>query len=330
MSVGIKDVARVAGVAPSTVSRALGKGPVSSEVRARVEAAVRATGYRANLSARRLRMRRTQTVGLIVADIRDPYFAAVGRAVEDAAYEAGMRVILCNTDEDADREFRYLSMMQEEQVTGLIFAPSPAAFEILPSLKFGFPVVLVDRIGLACQFDAVALDSREASTMLVEHLFAQGRRRILGIFGDADATSAERHEGYASAMARLGLPSHARRVAPPLDAVMQDALSWLRAADRPEAVIVGDGVILQAIVRAVRGRAMPEDLEVAGFGDEPWISLLEPGLTIVEQPVDAIGREAMALLFERLQRPFLPARKVVLSGRCKVRGSSPTSPIRHA
>ena len=103
MTVGIKDVARAAGVSPATVSRVLGNGVVSAELRALVEAAVRDTGYRPNLSARRLRSQHSQTIGLIVADISNPFFTAVSRAVEDAAYKAGLRVILCNTDENPER-----------------------------------------------------------------------------------------------------------------------------------------------------------------------------------------------------------------------------------
>lgn len=129
MSVGIRDVARVAGVSTATVSRALGRGPVSAALREQVEAAVRATGYRPNLSARRLRSKAAQTIGLIVADIRNPFFTAVSRAVEDAAYAAGMRVILCNTDEDPAREAMYLRLMEEERVTGVIFAPTRTTAE---------------------------------------------------------------------------------------------------------------------------------------------------------------------------------------------------------
>ena len=127
--VGIKDVARAAGVSPATVSRALGHGPVSAEVRAKVAEAVRLSGYRPNLSARRLRSQDSQTIGLIVADISNPFFTAVARAVEDAAYQAGLRVILCNTDENPEKEAMYLNLMEEERVTGVIFAPTRVTVE---------------------------------------------------------------------------------------------------------------------------------------------------------------------------------------------------------
>ena len=123
----IKDVAEAAGVSPSTVSRVLCNGPVSDKVRKRVEEAMRQLDYRPNLAARRLRSQHTDTIGLIVSDIRNPFFTAVSRAVEDEAYRNGMRVILCNTDENPDKEAMYLRLMQEERVTGVIFAEMQAS-----------------------------------------------------------------------------------------------------------------------------------------------------------------------------------------------------------
>jgi LacI family fructose operon transcriptional repressor len=324
MTVSIKDVAKVAGVAVSTVSRALGKGPVSDEVRALVQAAVRQTGYKPNLSARRLRSQHTQTVGLVVADIGNPFFTAVARAVEDAAYRAGMRVILCNTDEDPKREDLYLGLMQEERVSGLIFAPTRATIERLGDYDFDFPVVLIDRAGSGGRFDAVVLDNRQASIDLVEHLFSRGYRRIGGLFGSTSTTGAERHEGYVAAMTRRGLSPQARFAPPSVAAAMAETNAWLAGPDRPQALIVSNGLFLEGVVKAVRaaGLSIPGDLGLAGFDDETWTQLVEPGITVIGQPIDAIGREAMAMLLDRLEMPSQPARKVVLSGRCIVRGST--------
>ena len=176
MTVSIKDVAQAAGVSPATVSRVLGGGKVSAELRGQVEAAVKATGYRPNLSARRLRSRDSQTIGLIVADICNPFFTAVASAVEDAAYKAGLRVILCNTDENPQKEAMYLQLMEEERVTGVIFAPTRATVGALSRRELDFPIVLIDRADMAGRQDAVVLDNAAAAAMLVEHLQAQGYR----------------------------------------------------------------------------------------------------------------------------------------------------------
>ncbi|MBY0258449.1 LacI family DNA-binding transcriptional regulator [Methylobacterium sp.] len=324
MSVGIRDVARAAGVSTATVSRALGRGPVSEALRQQVEAAVRATGYRPNLSARRLRSQSTQTIGLIVADIRNPFFTAVSRAVEDAAYAAGMRVILCNTDEDPDREALYLRLMEEERVTGLIFAPTRVTAEAMKAGDLDVPAVLIDRAGPPGAHDSVVLDNVAAAAQLAEHLWAQGYRRIGGLFGATSSTAQERRAGYEGALRRVGAEPLARVAAPNAAAAEAILAEWLAGDDRPDALVLSNGLMLMGAVRAARrlGLATPGRLGLAGFDNEPWSDLVEPGLTVIEQPVAEIGAQAMALLFDRLKAPDQPVRKVTLSGRLIVRGSS--------
>ncbi|KAB1072130.1 LacI family DNA-binding transcriptional regulator [Methylobacterium planeticum] len=324
MSVGIRDVARAAGVSTATVSRALGRGPVSDALREQVEAAVRATGYRPNLSARRLRSQSTQTIGLIVADIRNPFFTAVSRAVEDAAYQAGMRVILCNTDEDPTREAMYLRLMQEERVTGVIFAPTRATAKELRAAEIDFPVVFIDRAGPPGAHDSVVLDNAAAAAALVDHLVEQGFRRIGGLFGSTSSTAQERRAGYEAAMARHGLAPAGRAVLPNAAAAEAEATRWLGEPGRPEALVLSNGLILMGALRAARARALPVPgaLALAGFDNEPWTDLVDPGLTVIEQPVAEIGAQAMRLLFDRLKAPDQPVRKVVLSGRPVLRGST--------
>jgi LacI family fructose operon transcriptional repressor len=324
MTISIKDVARAAGVSPATVSRALGAGPISAELRAQVAIAVRETGYRPNLSARRLRSKHAYTIGLIVADISNPFFTAVARAVEDAAYQAGLRVILCNTDENPEKEALYLQLMEEERVTGVIFAPTRATADRLGVRKFPYPMVLIDRAAPAGGQDAVVLDNFAAGAMLVEHLHAQGYRRIAGLFGNASTTGIERHAGYAAAMTRLGLTPDQKFIAPSIAAAQAQIATWFATGAAPEAVIASNGLMLLGVVRALleAGRTMPGDLAVAGFDNETWTELVGPGLTVIEQPVAEIGRAAMALLLERLDAPDAACRKIVLGGRCVVRGST--------
>jgi len=324
MTVGIKDVAKAAGVSPATVSRALSGGPVSDELRAQVEAAVKATGYRPNLAARRLRSQQSGTIGLVVADLRNPFFTAVSRAVEDSAYRAGMRVILCNTDEDPEREALYLQLMQEERITGLIFAPTRTTLEQLSRRRLEFPTVLIDRASPAGLYDCVVLDNFAATGELVRHLIERGYRRIGGLFGNASVTGLERRDGYVAALNAAGLQADFRLCAPSAEAARSSLADWFSSRDRPEALLVSNSLFLSGAVRAARtaGLSIPQDLALAGFDNEVWTELVEPGLTVIEQPVEDIGRQAMALLFERLQTPNLPVRKLVLSGRCVERGST--------
>ncbi|MGX9961713.1 LacI family DNA-binding transcriptional regulator [Roseomonas sp. F4] len=323
MTVSIKDVALAAGVSPATVSRALGKGPVSAELRAQVMQAVRATGYRPNLAARRLRSQDSGTIGLIVADLGNPFFTGVARAVEQAAYEAGLRVILCNTDRNPEREDSYLDLMQAERVTGLILAPTRTTAARLSARALQVPTVLIDRPGPPGEFDAVLLDNAAAAGSLVDHLVARGRRRITGLFGESSATGLERAEGFRAAMGRHGLVADARLL--PTDLAPEVAARALLAVPQPpDALLAANSLQLMGALRAVRaeGLAVPGRIALAGFDNEPWTELVEPGLTVIEQPLEAIGQTAMALLFDRLRAPLAPVRRVMLTGRLIQRGST--------
>ncbi|WP_426025592.1 LacI family DNA-binding transcriptional regulator [Brevundimonas sp. TSRC1-1] len=322
--VGIKDVARAAGVSPATVSRAFGRGPISPELRAKVEAAARAIGYRPNLSARRLRSQDTRTIGLMVADIRNPFFTAVSRAVEDIAYAQGMRVILCNTDEDPDREAFYMQAMQEERVTGLIFAPTRITLQAMEQgFALDLPTVLVDRASPQCGHDAVMIDNRRAAALLVDHLASRGFTRIAGLFGAASTTGVERQAGYAAALKARGLPDLSRLISPSA-AAAEAALPELWREARPDAVITSNSLLASGLLKALRARTLrvPDDIALATFDDEPWTSLVDPGLTALAQPVDQIGQEAMRLLADRIRNPRAETRIVLLPGRLVERGSS--------
>ncbi|WP_414611508.1 LacI family DNA-binding transcriptional regulator [Stenotrophomonas muris] len=324
MSISINDVARVAGVSKSTVSRVLGGGPVSEEVRGRVEVAIRQTGYRPNLQARRLRSRHTGIIGLIVADIRNPFFTALIRAVEGVAYREGLRVTLCNTDEDPEREALYLQLMHEERISGLIFAPTRTTVGRLERLTLDFPTVLVDRAAASGSIDSVVLDNPAAMGALVEHLVERGYRRIGGLFGSTSTTAAERRDGYLAAMRTHGLEPDYREVEPTAEAAIATVDQWLAGPSRPDALVTSNSLLLMGALKAARsaGLAIPGELALAGFDNERWTELVEPGITVVEQPVEDMGRAAMSLLLERLRMPELPVRRLVMTGRCVVRGST--------
>lgn len=324
MKVGIKDVAQAAGVSPATVSRTLAGKAVDPDMRARVEAAVKRTGYRPNLAARRLRSQHSNTIGLIVADIRNPFFTAVSRTVEDIAYARGLRVILCNTDENPEKEEMYLRLMDEERVTGVIFAPTRASAELVANEQYPFPIVMIDRSSPTRLHDAVVLDNAAAAAALVDHLHAKGYRRIAGLFGAASTTGAERRDGYEAAMSRLGLQPSATFVDHGANAVSARVRDLLEAPERPDALLASNGVMLMDAARAliVAGLAIPDDMGLAGFDNEPWTELVGGGITVIEQPVEDIGRNAMTMLLERCNMPDAPARKIVLGARCVVRGST--------
>jgi len=327
MSVGIKDVAKVAAVSPATVSRVLAGRAVDPAMRERVMAAVKSTGYRPNLAARRLRSRHSNTIGLIVADIRNPFFTAVSRAIENVAYARGMRVILCNTDEDPEREAMYLQLMQEERVTGVVLAPSRAGSENAGRFSTDFPMVLIDRAVPGATRDCVVLDNETMAANLVTHLHEQGHVRVAGLFGALSATGVQRRLGFEGAAAALGLEAQALSVPHGLGETEKAVSAVMAGPHPPTALLASNGVMLMAVLRALHalGLSVPEDVAVAGFDKEDWMEFVGGGLTVVEQPVEEIGRAAMAMLFDRIDHPEAAARRVVLAGRLVARHSSSAS-----
>ena len=324
MAVGIKEVAVVARVSAATVSRVLAGRAVDPAMRQRVLAAVDSTGYRPNLAARRLRSRRSNTIGLIVADIRNPFFTAVSRIVEDIAYARGQRVILCNTDEDPAREAMYLQLMQEERASGVILAPSRQAAETTEGFTTDFPLVLIDRTVPGVARDCVVLDNEAMAAALVDHLYKRGHRRIAGLFG-ASTTGLQRRAGYEQRAAVLAMDARAVSVAHRPGEVETAVTSVLRVADPPTALIASNGVMLMAVMQAVQtlGLAIPDDVALAGFDNQDWMAFIGRGLSVIEQPVEEIGRVAMAMLLDRLDHPQAAARRVVLSGRLILHGAGP-------
>ncbi|CDO37902.1 LacI family DNA-binding transcriptional regulator [Novosphingobium sp. KN65.2] len=324
MAVGIKEVAKVAGVSPATVSRVLAGRAVDPEMSERVLAAVKSTGYRPNLAARRLRSQHTNTIGLVVADIRNPFFTAVSRAVESLAAARGLRVILCNTDEDPEKEAAYLELLHEERVSGVILAPTRQRVAAAGRLELDYPVVLIDRSTPDGEFDSVVLDNARMAEVLVEHLHVQGHRRVIGLFGAASSTGIERREGFCKAAERLGLEVEAVAVPHAAQAAAQAIADLLGSPKRPDALIASNGVMLVNVLRALRdlGLEVPRDIALAGFDNNDWMEFVGGGISVIEQPVEEIGRTAMTMLLDRLDHPDAPARKVVLGGRLVARGSS--------
>jgi LacI family fructose operon transcriptional repressor len=323
--VRIVDVAKLAGVSTASVSRVVsGLSGVTEATRARVDAAVKTLGYRPDLAARRLRSRKTDTIGLIVSDIRNPFFTELSRAVEDVAYQNQMRVLLCNTDEDCAREAFYLDMMGDENVSGVILSPTLRLLEHLRPQDYPFPLVLVDRCERDSDADAVVLDNFDAAYRLTGHLIDQGCKRIVFLFGSTGSTGAQRHQGYLAAMSSAGLAPEAEPIAPRSERACEVAGVLLRRNPLPDALVASSGLVLLGIAEAVKlaGVQVPADVAIAGFDDLPWTRLVTPDITVLRQPTYEIGQTAIKLLIDRVASPEQSVRRVVLRGELVVRGST--------
>lgn len=326
--VSIKDVAEAAGVSTATVSRVLANKPyIRPEVRERVLAVVQQLAYRPNRIARNLRVQQSHSIGLIVSDIRNPFFSEVSRAVEDTAYAQGYSVLLCNTDEDPEKEELYLNVMQDENVAGIIFAPTRPTSTRFADLSQTFPTVLLDRTLKNCDVDAVLLDNVKATYELTMHLLKEGHRRIATIFGSVSTTGSERQQGYEEALREYDLVPEAqliKSIRPQIATGRAAALELLADSQFPDAILTGNNFLTAGVLQVIRerGLSMPNDIALAGFDDTIWATLVQPTITVMAQPTADIGRTATELLLQRIADPDRPMRKVIMQGQLRIRESS--------
>ncbi len=326
--VSIKDVAKAAGVSTATVSRVLSNGAhVRPEVRERVMEAVAQLAYRPNLLARSLRSQQTNTIGLIVSDIRNPFFTAISRAVEDTAYEQGFSLILCNTDENPEKEAIYLNLMQDENVAGVIFSPTRQTAANFTALKVTFPTVIVDRSIQDADVDMVLLDNVDAAYRLTTHLIENGYQRIGALCGETSTTGRERFAGFEKALRAHDLSpmaDHVKFVQPKIEAGYAAALKILNTAHPPDALLATNSLLAAGALQAIRERnlTIPDDIALVAFDETTWASLVQPPLTLIAQPTNEIGKTATELLLQRIADPNRPTRQVILKGQLLVRGSS--------
>lgn len=329
--VSIKEVAAAAGVSTATVSRVLSNGlHVRPEVRERVLATVERLGYRPNLVARSLRSQQSSTIGLIVSDISNPFFTAISRAVEDTAYEQGFSVLLCNTDENPEKEAIYLNLMRDTAVAGAIMSPTRQTVANFADSNLPFPIVVVDRSISNGDVDAVLLDNVDAANRLITHLIEQGYRRIAALCSEM-STGLERQVGYEKALRAHGLTpksEYMKHVPPKGEAGYAATLKMLDLAEPPDALFTINSLIAEGALQAIRERnlTIPDDIALVTFDETTWSSLVQPPITLIAQPTYEIGKTAAELLMQRIADPGRPTRQVILKGQLLVRGSSAPRP----
>jgi DNA-binding LacI/PurR family transcriptional regulator len=329
MTTGIKDVARRAGVSSATVSRVLTDKPhVREEVRQRVLAAIKEMGYQPSRVARSLRIQRSHIIGLIISDIQNPFFTNLVRAVEDVAYEHQYAVVLCNSDEDVEKEMLYIDLMRAEMVAGVLITPTRETNSPCKKLiEAGIPVVAVDRRMLDLEVDTVVTDNVGAAFDLVSHLIVDGHQRIGGIFATSTTTTGrERQEGYFQALQEHGLPidsSLVRMGLPKEDSGYRFAGELLDLPNPPTALFTGNNVLTTGAIRAINERRLqiPGDIALGAFDEMSWMSLIKPSLTVIAQPTYELGQTAVNLLLQRIKDRTRPRQEIVLKSKLFVRQS---------
>jgi DNA-binding LacI/PurR family transcriptional regulator len=324
----IKDIAEAAGVSTATVSRVLsGKQNVRPEVKAKVLEVVKRMNYSPNRAARSLRSRKSSTIGLIVADIQNPFFASVTRAVEDVAQANDYSVILCNTDENPDKERMYLELMQDENAAGIILSPTGRLATHFPRelVDLG-PMVVIDRKIADVGVDCVVIDNFNAARTVTQHMLEHGYKRIAGLFGANSVTGKERLAGFKAALQGAGIAIDDTYVVEIPAREFEGHTAATRLLDLenpPDAILTSSGLLATGAFKAIRDRELPvpNTIAFATFDESPWTTMIRPAITVIEQPTYAIGQTAAEMLLKRIAEPNRPTRHVVLSHKLIIRQS---------
>jgi LacI family transcriptional regulator len=305
----IADVAALAGVSVSTAARVLsGRGYASEETRHRVLQAAEELGYVPNRIARSLRTRRTQLIGLLIGDVENSFYSVIAKNVESVAKTAGYHVVLCNSNDDPEVEREYLKLLEAMRVDGVIVTPTGKNGRHLARLiDKGLVVVQMDRRVEGLAADAILVDNEAGAAAAVERLIEAGHTRIGILAGDLlVATARQRLAGYERAHREHGLPvleELVQRGSFHREHAIEDATALIERG--PTAIFATNNILAEAAltVLANKGLRVPRDVSLVAFDDVQWMSLVEPPVTAIRQPIADMARSAAELMLRRLGEP---------------------------
>lgn len=331
MKATIYDIAKATGVSIATVSKVLNKtGRISEETRKKVLKAIEELGYEKSAIASALAGKNTYTIGFLLPDINNPFFAEVARGAEDAAFERGYSVLICSTDHREEKERAYLKTLRHKRMDGLVIATGTTPRETLEELMDeGVRIVLMSREIPGALIGSVMVDNRFGGQLAAEHLLSLGHRKIglimeplsIGsahdIFrGFQKAVEGTDAELFVSEETGFGIEAGARLAG---DLLARHKVTALFAANDELAV----GVLQACRERGIR---VPEDLSVVGFDNTILSQIVTPALTTVAQPIYELGRRTVHLLMDGIENETQPKNREVLEPRLIVRESTAPPP----
>jgi len=330
--VTITDVARAAGVSISTVSRVINNStPVSPDLREQVLCAVRELGYQPNILAQNLRNKSVAAIGVIIPDIRAPFFSMVVRGIEDVCFEHEHTVLLCNSDGDPEKEILYAEALYRRQVDGIIFASAwgwDFSDHIEELYRRGMPLSFINRTLSNLAVDMVLVDKTIGNYQATRHLLDLGHRVIgcITMLSSGGATQ-EEVRGYRRALSEAGLAVDESLIiaATPVPAEGRLAAQKLLAREpRPSAIFARSDSLAMGVLYAAweMGIKVPDELSVVGYSDANLMEFLTPPLTTVRQPQYEMGARAATALFERIECNDLPQRQTIIQPQLIVRGTT--------
>lgn len=325
--VTLADIAREAGTSASTASRALsGRGYVSEDARRRLREAADRLGYVPNASARTLKQRTSRVVGVAVSDLGNQFYANLAAGIEQTLREAEYQMVLVSDNSDRDQEVACARTFLAMRAAGVIMTPADGDAAALLA-RHGLPVVEIDRRLAKVACDGVVIDNERGAQEATEHLLALGHRRIALLVADTDWTSdAGRLHGYVAAHALADVPVDERLILP-LGFHAPDAevrIAALLGAHEPTAIFAANNTLAEHAWQVLRrlGLRLPHDVSLVGFDDVPWMTMVDPGITVVAQPSLEMGRRAAQLLLRRTADPSVRPSVELLQPTLVVRGST--------
>jgi LacI family transcriptional regulator len=331
--VGIKDVARQAGVSVGTVSNVINRPDmVSQDTRTRVLEVIDRLGYVRSESARQLRAGRSRIIALLVLDMANPFFVDIASGAERAARDAHLGVMLCNSAQSVAEEAEYLGMFAEQRVRGVLVTPADTTGRNLESFRrHGIPCVFVDRVVSSAEACSVSVDDVAGGRLAVGHLLAEDHQRIAYISGPMQLPQCrDRYTGALAALAASGLPpetlTHIAADRLDVEAGRNAGARLLGTAQRPTAVFCANDLLALGVLQALyaAGVTVPDEIALVGYDDIEFAAAAAVPLTSVRQPASRMGRAAADLLIEETGDGAYQHehRQIVLQPELVVRGST--------
>jgi len=329
MNTTSKDVAELAGVHPSTVSRVInGDSRISEKTKERVLLVIKKLGYTPNAIARGLKTKRTYILGILVPDITNPFFAEIARGVEDAANKNNFNVILCNTDDKPKKERTYLEILMEKRIDGLILGTAHIQDKsILELEKKKFPYILISRNIERLDKNCIIIDDVAGGIMATEYLINLGHQRIAHITGPLQTRSAlNRLKGYKLALEKYGIEYSDELVGEGdfrIKGGYQVMKKFLKLTEPPTAIFAANDLLALGAMQAIQKKnfRIPDDFSVIGFNDIELASFVYPPLTTIRQPMMEMGALAVKMLIKIIEEGEFNQRKEVLEPKLIIRES---------
>jgi LacI family transcriptional regulator len=329
----LKDVAALAKVHPSTVSRVLHSTenlPISSETRQRVVHAAKTLDYHPDQRARALRLGRSNTIGLIIPDISNPFFSEIAKSIEEESYKAGYTLVVCASNEDQEKEIQFVRNLTTRGIDGLIIAPVQDTYKHLINLKRkNYPFVLIDRCFDEFETNAIISDNEAAAFEGVEHLARLGHRRIAFLSGRSTIyTIRKRLAGYVNAVATLNLDNDPALVSDggfTFNQGYEQSLKLLSLPNPPTAMLISGNRITFGAIKAVVEKKLniPNNISLIGFTDSIVTPFLIRPLTCIAHPLQDMGVRAFQLLRQHMDsKDRLPFSRIVVQTELKAGAST--------